>query len=72
MIRFDVRPRWLLLMSIAAFLTASVAGAEEKWKSLFDGKSLGEWKITDNFDFENHGKIEVKDGTIAIGPGKPG
>lgn len=33
------------------------------WKSLFDGKSLGDWKES---DFGTEGKIEVKDGAIVI------
>lgn len=36
-------------------------------KSLFDGKSLGDWKVT---DFGTEGKIEVKDGQIIIGAGE--
>jgi len=36
------------------------------WKSLFDGKSLGDWKES---DFGTNGKIEVKDGLLVIGVG---
>lgn len=36
------------------------------WKSLFDGKSLGDWKES---DFGTNGKIEVKDGKIIVGAG---
>jgi hypothetical protein len=37
------------------------------WKSLFDGKSLKGWKLT---DFIGKGKVEVKDGTIVLGKGR--
>lgn len=64
--------RYVGLLTLA--LTASIAlGAEptvdkDGWQSLFDGKSLGKWKPS---DFSSNGKIEVKDGAIAIGIGKP-
>jgi hypothetical protein len=47
----------------------SAAGAApdaNRWTSLFDGKSLGDWKVS---DFGTQGKIEVKDGSIVIGYG---
>ncbi|MFZ2642930.1 MAG: DUF1080 domain-containing protein [Verrucomicrobiia bacterium] len=43
------------------------AANEEGWKSLFDGKSLKGWKLT---DFIGKGKVEVKDGTIVLGTGR--
>jgi len=52
-------------------LAPAPAGAAEE-KSLFDGKTLGQWKVVDNFDFGNHGKVEVRDGTIVLEKGKPG
>jgi hypothetical protein len=61
----------LLLLGLLA--CASAAAAEPaKPRSLFDGKSLGDWKIVDDFEFKRHGKIEVKDETIALGAGTPG
>ena len=58
-------------LSLACLFSAfSLCLAEEK--SLFDGKSLGEWKVVENFDFRNHGKVEVRDGTIVLEKGKPG
>ena len=45
-------------------------GAE--WKGLFDGKKLGRWEVVGNFDFINHGKVEVKDGNLVLGKGRPG
>lgn len=41
---------------------------KDGWQSLFDGRNMGNWKPA---DFSSNGKIEVKDGTIAIGAGKP-
>jgi len=40
--------------------------AGEDWKSLFDGKSLNGWKVT---DFGGHGDVEVKEGRIILGQG---
>ena len=37
------------------------------WTSLFDGKSLGDWKPS---EFGTNGKIEVKDGQLVIGSGE--
>ena len=31
---------------------------------LFDGKKLDGWRIVKKYDFEDHGKIEVKNGVI--------
>jgi len=41
------------------------------WKSLFDGKKLGKWKPVTKYDFKEHGKIEVKDGSIVYHEGQP-
>jgi hypothetical protein len=62
------------IVSLAIILSSATAAsaAEERWQSLFDGKSLGKWKVTDDFDFKNHGKVEVKDGTIVLHAGRPG
>lgn len=38
------------------------------WQPLFDGSSLGNWKAS---DFVSNGKIEVANGAIHIGAGKP-
>jgi hypothetical protein len=45
---------------------------EKKCRSLFDGKTLGKWKIVTKYDFKNHGPIEIQDCTIAIAAGSPG
>ena len=47
--------------SLVLLLMSSV-GAEEPWQSLFDGKTLGKWKVVDDFDFHAHGKVAVRDG----------
>jgi hypothetical protein len=40
------------------------------WKSLFNGKDLGQWKPVTKYDFKEHGKIEVKDGTLIYHEGQ--
>jgi sugar phosphate isomerase/epimerase len=44
------------------------SGSGEKAVSLFDGKSLEQWKIT---DFATRGNIEAKNGQIILGQGDP-
>jgi len=44
---------------------------DEKWRSLFDGRSLGKWKVIDKFDYSRHGKVHVRDGHIQIEKGNP-
>jgi hypothetical protein len=39
---------------------------ETKWRALFDGKTLKDWKTP---SFGEEGKVSVKDGTIVIGAG---
>jgi hypothetical protein len=60
----------LAVLILCACLSSSARGGQ--WQDLFDGKSLGDWKVVDAFDFERHGKIEVKDGSLVIGRGEPG
>ncbi|MDG2381474.1 MAG: DUF1080 domain-containing protein [Pirellulaceae bacterium] len=38
---------------------------------LFDGKSLKGWRIIKTFDFKDHGPVQVKNGIITLGKGKP-
>ena len=40
-------------------------------KTLFDGKSLKNWRIAKINDFESHGKVYVKDGAVVLEKGKP-
>ena len=58
--------------ALAFALLSSTAASAGEWKSLFDAKELGRWKAMDRFDFRNHGKVEVKDGTLVLGKGRPG
>jgi hypothetical protein len=44
---------------------------KEGWLSLFDGRSLGKWKIVTEFDFERHGEVRVTDGQIVLEDGAP-
>jgi hypothetical protein len=37
-----------------------------QWQSLFDGKTLKGWKLT---DFGGHGEVKVEDGRIVLGAG---
>jgi hypothetical protein len=61
----------LVLFVLAVLLWSSPAAGCE-WKSLFDGKQLGRWQVVGKFDFINHGKVEVKDGNLVLGAGRPG
>jgi len=61
-----------LLLTLATISSIAFTGEttadKDGWQSLFDGKSLGKWKPA---AFSDNGRIEIKDGTIAIGTGKP-
>ncbi|MCH2115611.1 MAG: DUF1080 domain-containing protein [Pirellulales bacterium] len=39
--------------------------------AIFDGKTLKGWRIANTFDFEQHGKVEVRDGSIHLESGRP-
>jgi hypothetical protein len=61
-----------------AFAQEAVGGNETPpatktgpWQSLFDGKALGRWKIIDEFDFEDHGKVYVDGGRVILEKGSP-
>ena len=41
------------------------------WKSLFDGKSLQGWEVVKGYDYEDQGKVDVQDGCLVIGTGRP-
>jgi len=47
---------------------SGTAGDPYTWKSLFDGKTLGKWKVP---NFGGQSEVVVKDGTIVIGMGDP-
>jgi hypothetical protein len=44
----------------------STANDADGWKSLFDGKSLGDWKLA---DYAGTGKVHVEDGAIVLDAG---
>lgn len=71
---------------VVLFAVVALAGAKEprkknntapvKWKTMFDGKSLAGWQIVEGkidkeADYENHGKVEIKDGCLVLGTGQP-
>lgn len=47
-------------------LASSHAAESSDWQSLFDGKSLKGWTVT---DFAGHGETEIVDGTIQVNMG---
>lgn len=49
----------------------AAAPNRRKWQSLFDGKSLGKWKVLDEIDYSRHGKVYVCDGRIVLEAGNP-
>ncbi|MCX7426697.1 MAG: DUF1080 domain-containing protein [Planctomycetia bacterium] len=57
------------MLAVLSGLAAPAAG--EEWKSLFDGKTLGKWEVIANRNFKEHGPVEVKDGAIVLGEGRP-
>lgn len=48
-------------------VTAPAGAPEPGVKSLFDGKTLAGWKVT---DFAGHGEVNVKDGTLVLETGQ--
>ncbi|MHC4398388.1 MAG: 3-keto-disaccharide hydrolase [Planctomycetota bacterium] len=48
------------------------AAKTDKWRRLFDGKTLGKWKVVDKFDYSRHGAVSVKEGRIVLEAGQPG
>ncbi len=56
----------------AAPLAKGESSATNTTIELFDGKSLGRWKVVEQFEFRRHGEVTVRDGAIVLGAGKPG
>jgi hypothetical protein len=50
--------------------SAAVAGGGDP-VALFNGKDLTGWKVQDKYDFEDHGKVYVKDSVVYLEEGKP-
>jgi len=62
-------PEWLGKMKpLLASSGSKGAAAAADGQSLFDGKTLNGWKIT---DFGSGGEIKVEDGSLMIGMGEP-
>jgi len=38
----------------------------EKWTVLFNGKNMEGWKLPKGFDFDDAGKVDVKDGNLVL------
>lgn len=55
-------------------LSPFVLGAEPpapQLGKLFDGETLGGWRVADQFDFAKHGPVRVEKGEIVLGKGRP-
>jgi hypothetical protein len=46
--------------------TAAAGSPKGEWQSLFDGKTLKGWAVT---DFAGHGEVKIEDGAIILGQG---
>ncbi|HEY2018623.1 MAG TPA: DUF1080 domain-containing protein [Bryobacteraceae bacterium] len=60
-----------MLPVMAAMVSLAAAYAQPKtgeWQSLFDGKSLQNWRET---PFTGHGKVTIENGTLILGTGAP-
>lgn len=55
----------IVCVSVLCLFTAAEK-SDEGWISLFDGKTLNGWKIT---EFPGHGEVTVKDGRLILGAG---
>ena len=55
----------------AADAAGATSADNAPWKSLFDGKSLKGWEVVKGYDYEDQGKVEVQDGCLVIGTGRP-
>src|SRR5439155_24549174 len=69
--------RFQLLTVLVLAITSGLAFAEPpakerfkepEWKSLFDGKALGNWKST---DFGGQGEVKVEKGELILETGEP-
>lgn len=55
-----------LLSFFCVFLSFSITSFSQESKSLFNGRSLEGWEVT---DLEGHGKVTIKDSCIILGIG---
>jgi hypothetical protein len=58
----------LRFAAVLSLASVACAQAGNDWRSLFDGKSLAGWRVT---EFTGAGPARLENGAIAIGPGKP-
>jgi hypothetical protein len=56
------------MLRVALLYCLGVCCANAEWQSLFDGKSLANWRET---PFTGRGEVRVDDGTILMQAGKP-
>jgi type 1 glutamine amidotransferase len=53
-------------IAVVLFATSLVPTLADEWQSLFDGKSLEGWKVT---DFAGHGEVKVENGRLELHSG---
>ncbi len=75
--QFVASPIRAIALLLSLWLPTLAAEPPEKaqraeWTSLFDGQSLGKWKVLDRYDYLRHGKVHVDDGRIVLEAGRPG
>jgi hypothetical protein len=58
----------IIVVVLAAWLSAAAQTTSEGWQPMFDGKSLKDWRET---QFNRRGDVQVKDGAIVLGGGSP-
>ncbi len=53
--------------------TGKVPAKEEgpPWTNLFDGKEMTGWEVVKGLDYEDAGKVEIKEGSLVLGMGDP-
>src|SRR2546425_3385704 len=63
---FRTHLKALALTTTVLFAMISVPSRAAEWQSLFDGKTLAGWKIT---DFAGHGEVNVENGRLMLHSG---
>lgn len=58
-------------MPLSAVEPPKAKPAANAWKSMFDGKALKSWKVVKGIEYEDHGKVEVKNGSLLLDKGDP-
>ena len=75
-----MNPRLFIPFSLLTFFAtiiclilpqSAICDEPDKPVILFDGKSLGKWKVAEKHMFEDHGKVCVKDGVLCLERGDP-